>query len=70
MKDANGSRFELLLGQADWSRCMHVDEDGVARALAEGWATAAGSDRLPLAFDSYVGSLSLSRRISLSRHGL
>lgn len=67
MKDANGSRFELLLGQADWGRCTHVDEHGVESALARGWATAAGRDRLPLAFDADAGSLSLSRRISRFR---
>ncbi|GJH13040.1 hypothetical protein CBA19CS11_29400 [Caballeronia novacaledonica] len=67
MKDANGSRFELLLGQADWSRCTQVGEDGVARPLAEGWATPAGRDRLPLAFDADTASLSLSRRISRFR---
>ncbi|MDM0001808.1 phage tail protein [Variovorax sp. J22P240] len=63
MKDANGSRFELLLGQADWGSCTHEDDDGVERRLTEGWATAAGRDRLPLAFDADTGSLSLSRRI-------
>ncbi|MEL4178318.1 phage tail protein [Roseateles sp. PN1] len=62
MKDANGSHFELLLGQADWGRCTHVDaDDGVERALAVGWATPAGRDRLPLAFEA--GGIGLAKRI-------
>jgi phage tail-like protein len=66
MKDANGSRFELLLGPADWGRCTHADAgDGVERPLAEGWATALGRDRLPLAYD--CGGIALSRRISRFR---
>ncbi len=65
MKDANGSRFELLLGPADWGRCTHADADGVERALADGWATAAGRDKLPLAYE--CGGIALSRRISRFR---
>jgi phage tail-like protein len=67
MKDANGSRFELLLGPADWGRCTLVDSDGVQHALAEGWMTAAGRDRLPLAYDAESASLQLARRISRFR---
>ena len=64
MKDSNDAHFELLLGQDDWGRCTHVDADGIERTLAEDWATVAGRDRLPLAFDADSGSLSLAGRIS------
>ncbi len=67
MKDANGSHFELLLGEADWGRCTHVDAEGVESTLAESWATASGRDKLPLAFDADSGALSLAGRISRFR---
>jgi phage tail-like protein len=67
VKDANGSHFELLLGEADWGRCTHVDSDGVERTLAHSWATVAGRDQLPLAFDAASGALSLAGRISRFR---
>jgi phage tail-like protein len=67
MKDANNSHFELLLGAADWGRCSHVDAAGVERSLAESWATAAGRDKLPLAFDADSQALSLAGRISRFR---
>jgi phage tail-like protein len=69
VKDANGSRFELLLGQADWGRCRLVDGDGVSRTLADGWADASARSRLPLAFDAEHQTLSLSPRISRFRAG-
>ncbi|HEY0953887.1 MAG TPA: phage tail protein [Roseateles sp.] len=66
MKDANGSRFELLLGPADWGRCTHVDaDDGVERPLAAGWATAAGRDKLPLTYE--CSGIALARRVSRFR---
>jgi phage tail-like protein len=66
MKDANGSHFELLLGQSDWGRCTHFDaDDGGGRARAVGWATPAGRDRLPLAFEA--GGIGLTKRISRFR---
>lgn len=64
MKDSNGSHFELLLGEADWGGCTHVDGDGVEQTLAAGWSTVSGRDRLPLAFDADSASLSLASRIS------
>ena len=67
MKDANGSHFELLLGESDWGRCTHVDGDGVEATFAESWATASGRDKLPLAFDAASGALSLAGRISRFR---
>ena len=34
--NVNGSRFELLLGRADWGRCLDGDRNG-ARTLASWW---------------------------------
>lgn len=67
MKDANGSRFELLLGPGDWGRCTYLGEDGAPHELAEAWATPAGRDRAPLAFDTDSASLALARRIARLR---
>lgn len=38
MRDANGSRFELLLGEEDWGRCTLAEGPHVGRTLAEVWA--------------------------------
>jgi phage tail-like protein len=67
MKDANGSRFELLLGQDDWGRCTYAAGDGAQQRLGAAWATPAGRDLAPLAFDPDSASLSLSRRIERLR---
>lgn len=67
MKDANGSHFELLLGEADWGRCTHADGEGVEASLAHSWASASGRDKLPLAFDTASAALSLAGRISRFR---
>ncbi|HXT20839.1 MAG TPA: hypothetical protein VN923_08825, partial [Thermoanaerobaculia bacterium] len=34
--NVNGSRFDLLLGRADWGRCLDGDDEG-ARTLASWW---------------------------------
>ena len=39
--NVNGARFHLLLGRADWGRCLDSDDDG-ALAL-DGWWSAQGS---------------------------
>src|SRR5262245_6216757 len=67
MKDANGSRFELLLGAADWGRCTRTGDDGVVRSIASEWADPATRRRSPLAFDDASGALSLARRLSRFR---
>lgn len=67
MRDANGTRFELLLGQSDWGRCTFFDPDGMQRTLAEAWTDAATRSRLPLAFDADTQTLSLARRVSRFR---
>lgn len=61
MKDANGSRFQLLLGAADWGRCSIAGDDGAPHALADAWANALTRSRLPLAFES--DALTLARRV-------
>ncbi len=46
MKNVNGSRYHLLLGEADWGRSVESDEAG-ALTLAAWWAPQ-GSPQLPL----------------------
>ena len=46
--DANGTRFHLLLGAADWSRCT----DGDGHALGDAWRTGdAPAVEVPVAWD-------------------
>jgi len=56
--DANGSRFHLLLGRADFGRCL--DADG--HALAERWDAGAGA-AAALAWDDARAELSLRARL-------
>lgn len=67
MNNANGSRFELLLGHDDWARCTHAGPDGTPQLLGDAWATPAGRDRAPFAFDADAATLALSRRVSRLR---
>src|SRR5436190_873004 len=38
--DVNGTRFQLLLGRADWQRCT----DGAGRALERAWQESGQTD--------------------------
>lgn len=72
MQDANGSRFALVLGRADWGRCRTAAagaQEGGA-TLAESWATAAGQAAAALAFDEAQASLSLAARVGRFRAGV
>jgi phage tail-like protein len=66
LMNVNGSRFHLLLGRADWGRCLDSDR-GDARELGSWWDAAAGSpptaldDELPH-WDSELGELRLKDR--------
>ncbi len=63
MLDANGSRFALLLGQADWGRCELLDAAGPPR-LEDRWAASALLPKTPLAWDEGAQALALAARIS------
>ncbi len=75
MKDANGSRFALLLGLDDWGRCTLVPEDAAASplpppaTLAALWADPAQRSATPLEFDARASVLSLTRRVARFRAG-
>ena len=71
MQDANGSRFALLLGRADWARCLASDPAGATAgpALAQLWAGAGGGPASPLAFDDAQASLMLASRTERFRPG-
>jgi phage tail-like protein len=64
MRDANGSRFELLLGKGDWGRCTTRDALGAPITLSESWKP--GSTPL-LSFDESTQRLMLTRRVSRFR---
>ena len=71
MLDANGSRFALVLGRADWGRCR-AGAPGVqdaAPTLAEQWATPGGHAATALVFDEAQASLSLAARVGRFRAG-
>lgn len=70
MQDANGSRFALVLGRADWGACRLVGGDAGERPrLASLWAQSAKSAAAPLAYDDDQQSLALARRTSRFRAG-
>jgi len=62
MQDANGSRFALLLGRADWGRCQVGGADGTP-VLAERWADTKLLPRTPLAWDDRAQALALAAKI-------
>jgi len=51
MIDANGSRFDLLLGRADWERCRLDDGSPSPRTLASLWGDPSLDESTPLRFD-------------------
>lgn len=62
MIDANGSRFDLLLGRADWGRCrLDVPAQPTLVSL---WDDPARDEAAPLSFDPRDSHLILSRRAS------
>jgi len=65
MKDANGSRFELLLGEADWGRCTSASGDGLVRPLADIWSDADAAEAL--VYDRELQSLTLAPRVARFR---
>lgn len=62
MKDANGSRFELLLGEADWGRCTATPEGGTRRTLGEAWTDTDAAEAL--VYDRQLQSLMLAPRVA------
>lgn len=72
MQDANGSRFALVLGRADWGRCRAAAQGAqeAGATLAELWATPAGQAAAALAFDEAQASVSLAARVGRFRAGL
>ena len=71
MLDANGSRFALVLGRADWGLCRAAAPGGQegGPTLAEQWATPAGLAAAALTFDEAQASLSLAPRVGRFRAG-
>jgi len=65
MQDANGSRFELLLGEADWGRCTSTSGDGLVRTLADIWSDADAAEAL--VYDRELQSLTLAPRVARFR---
>lgn len=65
MRDANGSRFELLLGEDDWGRCTLVEGAQAGRTLAQVWADTRADEAL--VFDPAQHSLMLAPRIARFR---
>jgi phage tail-like protein len=65
MKDANGSRFQLLLGEADWGRCEFMAGDGAWQPLGPAWQ--AGDTTVPLVYERERQSLCLAPRIARFR---
>lgn len=61
MHDANGSRFELLLGEADWGRCTVDDGERGRRTLADVWGDSHADEAL--VFDPSLQSLLLALRV-------
>lgn len=65
MLDANGSRFALLLGRADWGRCRL---EAAGTPLLDGlWSRAQAGT--PLAYEAEVHAVALARRIGRFRAG-
>ncbi|MBC5783435.1 hypothetical protein H8N03_10805 [Ramlibacter sp. USB13] len=65
MKDANGSRFELLLGEPDWGRCRAPAADGSLRPLAAIWSDEDEAESL--VFEPESQSLTLAPRVARFR---
>lgn len=65
MRDANGSRFELLLGEEDWGRCTFGEGAHAGRTLAEAWADPRADE--DLVFEAGQQSLMLAPRIARFR---
>jgi len=64
MIDANGARFDLLLGRADWGRCRLQTSDGdEGPSLASLWDNPAIDEAAPLSIDTRDGQLILARRV-------
>ena len=64
MIDANGARFDLLLGRADWGRCRLANSDGDdGPSLASLWDNPATDEAAPLSIDPRDGQLILARRV-------
>lgn len=64
MIDANGARFDLLLGRADWGRCrLETNDGGEGPTLASLWDNPAIDETAPLSIDTRDGQLILARRV-------
>lgn len=67
MLDANGSRFALLLGRADWGRCRL--EAAGQPLLGTLWDTEATRAGVPLAYDDERHTVALASRVGRFRAG-
>lgn len=65
MRDANGSRFELLLGEDDWGRCTFGEGPHAGRTLAQVWADHRSDE--DLVFEPAQQSLMLARQVARFR---
>lgn len=65
MRDANGSRFELLLGEDDWGRCTFGDGEHAGRTLAQVWSDNRADE--DLVFEPVQQNLMLAPRIARFR---
>ena len=65
MRDANGSRFELLLGEEDWGRCSFAEGPHAGRTLGEVWADARADE--DLVFEPAQQSLMLAPQVARFR---
>lgn len=64
MIDANGARFDLLLGRADWGRCRLARPSGGERpTLASLWDDPEVDELAPLSIDPRDGQLILAKRL-------
>lgn len=64
--DANGTRFELILGRADWARCSEVAPgSGVTTRLAALWDASPPRDAVALGWDAERQELTLRKELTL-----
>lgn len=67
MIDANGSRFDLLLGRADWGRCRLDDGGPHPKTLASLWDDPRVDESTPLRFDTRDSHVILAPQASRFR---